>query len=170
MRARRFCAHAGSSRTTKYLQVRPGPANTTANRFRVRWVNRQMMLAAKPPSQRFPLRHMDGAKPTSHAPSFYRRRPHRAPAQGMITDTAIAHHVFTEAGSRKIMIASLRYLDTFAKYRGASVLRRAQAHRRLERHADAVILSAAGARRSPDNGNNRRGDRLPFQPPACTHK
>ncbi len=50
------------------------------------------------------------------------------------------------------------------------VPRRAQAHRRLERHADAVILSAAGARRSPDNGNNRRGDRLPFQPPACTHK
>src|SRR5258708_35613562 len=27
----------------------------------------------------------------------------------------IAHHVFTEAGSRKIMIASLPYLDTFAK-------------------------------------------------------
>jgi len=27
----------------------------------------------------------------------------------------IAHHVYTEAGSRKIMIASLRYLDTFAK-------------------------------------------------------
>jgi len=27
----------------------------------------------------------------------------------------IAHHAFTEAGSRKIMIASLRYLDTFAK-------------------------------------------------------
>lgn len=27
----------------------------------------------------------------------------------------IAHHVFTEAGSRKIMIASLRYLDTFSK-------------------------------------------------------
>src|SRR5260370_35169312 len=23
---------------------------------------------------------------------------------------------------------------------------------------------------SPDNGNNRPGDRLPFQPPACTHK
>ena len=22
---------------------------------------------------------------------------------------------------------------------------------------------------SPDNGNNRRGDRLPFQPPACAH-
>ena len=30
----------------------------------------------------------------------------------------IAHHVFTEAGSRKIMIASLRYLDTFAKIEG----------------------------------------------------
>ena len=27
----------------------------------------------------------------------------------------IAHHLFTEAGSRKIMIASLRYLDTFVK-------------------------------------------------------
>jgi len=29
-----------------------------------------------------------------------------------------AHHVFSEAGSRKIMIASLRYLDTFAKIEG----------------------------------------------------
>ena len=27
----------------------------------------------------------------------------------------IAHHVYTEGGTRKIMIASLRYLDTFAK-------------------------------------------------------
>ncbi len=27
----------------------------------------------------------------------------------------IAHHVFSEDGNRKIMIASLRYLDTFAK-------------------------------------------------------
>jgi hypothetical protein len=27
----------------------------------------------------------------------------------------IAHHVFTEDGDRKIMIASLRYLDTFTK-------------------------------------------------------
>jgi hypothetical protein len=30
----------------------------------------------------------------------------------------IAHHVFTEDGDRKIMIASLRYLDTFAKTDG----------------------------------------------------
>ena len=30
----------------------------------------------------------------------------------------IAHHVFSEDGSRKIMIASLRYLDTFAKIDG----------------------------------------------------
>jgi len=30
----------------------------------------------------------------------------------------IAHHGFTEAGSRKIMIVSLRYLDTFAKMEG----------------------------------------------------
>jgi hypothetical protein len=27
----------------------------------------------------------------------------------------IAHHVFTEDGARKIMVASLRYLDTFTK-------------------------------------------------------
>ena len=30
----------------------------------------------------------------------------------------IAHHVFAEAGRRKIMIASLRYLDTFVKAHG----------------------------------------------------
>src|SRR5439155_17654764 len=31
----------------------------------------------------------------------------------------IAHHLFTEDGERKIMIASLRYLDTFAKMDGS---------------------------------------------------
>jgi SnoaL-like domain len=30
----------------------------------------------------------------------------------------IAHHVYSEDGTRKIMIASLRYLDTFAKLDG----------------------------------------------------
>jgi hypothetical protein len=30
----------------------------------------------------------------------------------------IAHHVFTEEGDRKIMVASLRYLDDFAKIDG----------------------------------------------------
>jgi SnoaL-like domain len=30
----------------------------------------------------------------------------------------IAHHLFTEDGERKIMVASLRYLDTFAKLDG----------------------------------------------------
>ena len=30
----------------------------------------------------------------------------------------IAHHLYTEDGARKIMIASLRYLDTFAKLDG----------------------------------------------------
>jgi hypothetical protein len=30
----------------------------------------------------------------------------------------IAHHVFTEDGARKIMVASLRYLDDFAKLDG----------------------------------------------------
>jgi hypothetical protein len=31
----------------------------------------------------------------------------------------IAHHIFTEDGVRKIMIASLRYYDTYAKVEGA---------------------------------------------------
>src|SRR6266545_2164404 len=31
----------------------------------------------------------------------------------------IAHHVYTEDGDRKIMIASLRYLDTFDKIEGS---------------------------------------------------
>ena len=31
----------------------------------------------------------------------------------------IAHHLYTEDGARKIMVASLRYLDTFAKIDGA---------------------------------------------------
>jgi len=31
----------------------------------------------------------------------------------------IAHHVYTESGHRKIMIASLRYLDSFSKVEGA---------------------------------------------------
>jgi hypothetical protein len=30
----------------------------------------------------------------------------------------IAHHLYTENGERKIMIASLRYLDSFAKIDG----------------------------------------------------
>jgi hypothetical protein len=30
----------------------------------------------------------------------------------------IAHHFYTEDGDRKIMVASLRYLDTFAKIEG----------------------------------------------------
>jgi hypothetical protein len=31
----------------------------------------------------------------------------------------IAHHLYTADGERKIMIASLRYLDTFVKISGA---------------------------------------------------
>ena len=32
---------------------------------------------------------------------------------------AIAHHLFSEEGNRMIMVASLRYLDTFAKIEGS---------------------------------------------------
>jgi len=31
----------------------------------------------------------------------------------------IAHHLLSEGGNRKLMIASLRYLDTFAKMDGS---------------------------------------------------
>ena len=31
----------------------------------------------------------------------------------------LAHHVWTEAGTRRLMLASLRYYDTFAKADGA---------------------------------------------------
>jgi hypothetical protein len=47
----------------------------------------------------------------------------------------IAHHVSREAGGRKIMIASLRYLDTFREDQSELVLRRAKSHCRLERDA-----------------------------------
>ena len=35
MRARRFYAHVGASRTARSLQVHPGPANITANGFHI---------------------------------------------------------------------------------------------------------------------------------------
>ena len=45
----------------------------------------------------------------------------------------LAHHLYTEDGERKLMVASLRYLDTFAKTDGTLAVRRAQALRRLDR-------------------------------------
>jgi len=42
-----------------------------------------------------------------------RRRPRKRESY------TIAHHLFSENGNRKIMIASLRYLDTFAKIDGS---------------------------------------------------
>jgi len=45
-RARRLCAQAGSCRTTRYLQVHPGPANIAANRFRVPLVKCHVMMRA----------------------------------------------------------------------------------------------------------------------------
>ena len=38
--------------------------------------------------------------------------------QGTGESYTIAHHLYTEDGTRKIMIASLRYLDSFAKIDG----------------------------------------------------
>ncbi len=46
-------------------------------------------------------------------------RPRRIDADHATGESyTIAHHLFTEDGERKIMIASLRYLDTFAKIDG----------------------------------------------------
>jgi hypothetical protein len=39
--------------------------------------------------------------------------------QGTGESYTIAHHLYTEDGTRKIMVAALRYLDTFAKIDGA---------------------------------------------------
>lgn len=40
----------------------------------------------------------------------------------------IAHHLFTEAGERKLMIAWLRYADTFAKVDGAWLFAEREIH------------------------------------------
>ena len=45
----------------------------------------------------------------------------------------LAHHLYTEDGERKLMVASLRYLDTFVKTDGDLAVRGAQALRRLDR-------------------------------------
>jgi SnoaL-like domain len=45
----------------------------------------------------------------------------------------IAHHLFSTDGERKIMVAALRYLDTFTKVDGNVAVRRAPTHPRLER-------------------------------------
>jgi hypothetical protein len=40
----------------------------------------------------------------------------------------IAHHLFTEAGERKLMVAWLRYADTFAKVDGAWLFAEREIH------------------------------------------
>jgi hypothetical protein len=47
--------------------------------------------------------------------TIYTLEPNRATGETY----CLAHHVRTEAGSRSIMIASLRYLDTFARIHNA---------------------------------------------------
>ena len=49
----------------------------------------------------------------------------------------IAHHLFSEDGVRKIMIASLRYLDTFTKVGGAWYFAEREPDPRLERDTNA---------------------------------
>jgi len=58
----------------------------------------------------------EGAEPTSRSRSTATARP-RDRATG--ESYTIAHHLFSEDGNRMIMIASLRYLDTFAKIEGS---------------------------------------------------
>jgi hypothetical protein len=44
----------------------------------------------------------------------------------------LAHHVSVDSGNRRLMIASLRYLDTFAKIDGAWLFSERAAVRRLD--------------------------------------
>jgi hypothetical protein len=53
----------------------------------------------------------------------------------------IAHHLFTDEGERKLMVAHLRYHDTFRQARPRLAVRRAQALRRLDR--DSILASLA---------------------------
>ncbi len=57
----------------------------------------------------------------------------------------IAHHLFTEDGDRKIMVASLRYLDKFAKLDGSWYF----ADPRLERDTTVDSLSVSSRSRPP---------------------
>ena len=53
----------------------------------------------------------------------------------------LAHHVSIENGKRRLMLASLRYLDTFAKIDGALAVCGAPALRRLAGGARAVMTA-----------------------------
>ena len=61
----------------------------------------------------------------------------------------IAHHLFTEDGERKLMLAYLRYRDTFVKRDGAWLFARAQPLRRLDRDKafTSLALSSSGVTR-----------------------
>jgi SnoaL-like domain len=67
---------------------------------------------AKPPSTLL-------AVPSPSTPNSTRPGTPAASAAASGESYAIAHHLFSEEGNRKIMIASLRYLDTFAKIDGS---------------------------------------------------
>ena len=67
----------------------------------------------------------------------------------------IAHHLFSEDGDRKIMIASLRYLDTFAKIDGSWYF----AERKL-------LLDWSETRLSPRGPEPRRHDLSALAPTA----
>jgi len=59
----------------------------------------------------------------------------------------IAHHVYTEDRNRKIMIASLRQLDTFAKIDGRWYFASASSSDTIHDHTrDSVIVAALVAR------------------------
>ena len=53
----------------------------------------------------------------------------------------IAHHLVTDGGERKLMVAWLRYGDTFVEARRRVAVRRAQPIRRLDR--DQIFKSVA---------------------------
>ena len=71
----------------------------------------------------------------------------------------IAHHLFTEDGERKLMVAWLRYGDTFVQVDGELVARRAQSVRRLDRNPP--FASVALLPRRWSNANQARDVRSP---------
>jgi hypothetical protein len=68
------------------------------------------MLSRRLPRQRQPRSRIGFGTCTSSSSTGRRRSK---------TSYTIAHHLFSENGNRRIMIASLRYLDTFTKVDGS---------------------------------------------------
>ena len=105
-------------------------------------------------------------------------RQYRQVEQDLMMRTARAYFDVLSARALRVSVERTR-VEAQARYDAASrccglIEDFAATHPGMTRRRNsAQALTCAGSSipaGSPDNGNNRRGDRLPFQPPACTHK